>query len=212
MLTFLRTTVLVTAVFWLIPETPTQGEIPRLCAEKRRFCLPAGQTVWVCPQGPDNIPCCLEGVWKVSLCIESYLGKCGHTWMRFENTETGEVHTTARYIKGYGGVRDIDTGCWMYRPAKVSGVQWDLDMKREHLIGSRRAHIVTTLVENPRIFRGRNNGYGHGRTVNNCVTYTRDAWHYYTGEYYKLPPLLHTADTLLRRISKCHPEINCVCN
>jgi hypothetical protein len=94
----------------------------------------------------------------------------------------------------------------MYRPAQIDGVQWDLDMQQEYLIGSRQVFIVTTLVENPRIYRGRNNGYGHGCIVNNCVTYARDAWHYYSGEYYVLHSGCHTADTLQRAICRQHPE------
>ncbi len=97
----------------------------------------------------------------------------------------------------------------MYRPAQVDGIQWDLDMKREHLICSRQACIVTTLVENPQIYRGSKNGYGHGRTLFNCVTYARDAWNYYSGECYSLKPGFHTADTLIRGVSRRHPEARC---
>jgi hypothetical protein len=203
---FRRLMFLLSAVLWLLPVTTTHGEIRHLFAKKQRFCLPAEQTVWVHPRGPDEVPCCLEGRWKVSLCIECQHAKFGHAWIRFEHTETGEAHTSALYNKGFGGVRDADTGRWMYRPAPADGLQWDLDMQREHLISSRQVLIVTTLVDNPRIYRGRNNGYGHGCIVNNCVTYARDAWFYYSGECYELQSGCHTADTLLRGVCQQHPE------
>jgi hypothetical protein len=199
-----RSILVLSAVLWLLPVTTARAQLREMFAEKRRFCLPADQTVWVYPGGPESVPCRLEGRWKVSLCIDGRHTKLGHAWIRFEHAETGEVHTASLYNRGFGGVRDADTGNWMYRPAAVDGLQWDLDMKHEPLFCSRKVFVVTTVVDNPQIYRGLNNGYGHGYIVDNCVTYARDAWHYYTGEYYPLHLGCHTTDTLYRGVSRQH--------
>ena len=74
--------------------------------------------------GPGEMPCQLEGVWKITLCIECRADHVGHTWLRYERCEEGaprEVHTVGRYWKGHGGARG------------VSGVQHDEDRRRDAL-------------------------------------------------------------------------------
>ena len=39
------------------------------------------------------------------------------------------------------------------------------------------------IVENPKIYRGRNNGFGYSVGYNNCTTYATWAWYNYTGEW-----------------------------
>lgn len=200
---WLLSSFLLGAIPWLMPAR-AQGETPRLWAERRHS---TNQMIGIPASGPDAVPCQLPGPWKVSLCIESRYGKCGHTWIRFEHAETGEVHTVSRYLKGTGGIVDAQTGQWMYEPAEVNGIQWDHDLSREHLIGTTDVCLVTARVENPRVYRGANDGYGHGVVVNNCVTHARDAWFYYSGEKYPLDQGLHTADTLLHGVMQNHPDI-----
>ena len=45
------------------------------------------------------------------------------------------------------------------------------------------------MVNHPVIYRGALNGFGHLGVRVNCVTYARDAWYFYTREYYSLPPI-----------------------
>jgi hypothetical protein len=163
-----------------------------------------------CPidaRGPCNIPCCLEGTWEVSHCLEVRCDQLGHSWIRFQNVETGEVHTAGLYLKGFGGVRDSRTGCWIVPPAETSGLQWDTDLVREPGLRRGEYYRLRTVVQNPRIYRGRNCGFGHGVIRNNCVTYSRDAWCYYSGEYYDIPCLVQTTNHLIDEIEERHPQI-----
>ena len=41
------------------------------------------------------------------------------------------------------------------------------------------------------------------------VTYSRDAWHYYSGEFYELPCLVHTTNHLIDEMLERHPELDC---
>lgn len=156
--------------------------------------------------GPAEMPCRLEGQWKVSLCIYTKCGDTGHTWLRYQNVETGEVHTVGRYQKDHGGTKNPDTGEWVYPPAPISGVIFDLDLKREKLLRSGEAHAISCYVNNPIVFKGANGGYGHGGHRDNCVTHARDGWRYFTGEYYDLGVLFQTPTELQRAVVRRHPE------
>src|SRR5262245_33024506 len=138
----MRASILSLSILWAISclaPADAYGEVPRLFAERRQPFTPAA---WVCPGGPDAIPRQLAGVWKVSLCIDSTCAKFGHSWMRFENVATCEVHTVSRHVKGAGGIINAETGRWMYTPAPADGLQWDLDMSREHFIGTSEVYVV----------------------------------------------------------------------
>jgi hypothetical protein len=134
--------------------------------------------------GPDSLPDRLSGLWRISLCVGH-----GHSWIRLQNTETGEVHTLARYVKGCGGESDWRQGRRTWPGAPACGVIWDQDLKFE--VGVRRDGriIRSCYVRDPCIYRGRMNGYGHCVVRMNCVTYARDAWCHYSGEWYDLPPV-----------------------
>ncbi|MBL8849673.1 MAG: hypothetical protein JNG89_08310, partial [Planctomycetaceae bacterium] len=41
---------------------------------------------------------------------------------------------------------------------------------------------------------------------NNCATYARDAWHFYTGEHWELP-VIHTPKALRESVGHEHPEV-----
>jgi hypothetical protein len=152
------------------------------------------------PKGPHELPERLEGLWKVSLCISG-----PHSWIRLEHTGTGEVHTLSRYKQGVGGIRNVTTGEQVWPAAAVSGVQWDLDMQYEDEFRQGKYRLLRVLVENPPIYRGRDDGFGYYLLRNNCTTYARDAWHYYSGEGYPLP-VVHTPEHLLVGVLKRHPE------
>lgn len=134
--------------------------------------------------GPDALPACLPGLWRVSLCAS-----WEHNWIRLENMETGELHTLGRYFQGTGAEFDRRTGQQVWPAAPACGVIWDMDLKFHRGVRADGRVLRTCDVRNPRIYRGHANGYGHGVIRLNCVTYARDAWHFYTGEWYALPPI-----------------------
>lgn len=156
--------------------------------------------------GPGEMPCRLYGQWKVSLCTYTNCGETGHTWLRYQNVETGEVHTVGRYLKDHGGTKNPDTGEWVYPPAPISGVIFDIDLKREKLLRSGEAHAISCYVNDPIVFKGQNGGYGHGGHRANCVTHARDGWHHFTGEYYEVGHLFQTPTELQRAVARRHPE------
>ena len=134
--------------------------------------------------GPSQLPTQLSGLWQVSLCTS-----CTHAWIRFQHTTTGEVHTLGRYTRGFGGVIDWRTCQRQWPAAPASGVIWDQDLKFEWLLRSDMHTLRSCHVWNPCIFHGQNDGYGHCGLRMNCTSHARDAWHYYSGEWYDLPPL-----------------------
>ncbi len=151
------------------------------------------------PLGPDEIPESLPGRWKVSLCIKAP----GHAWIRYENLDTGEVRSISRYHLLVGGWADKKHLRWHYPPTTKSGLYMD----REQGLERRRDGqylLLSTIIDDPVIYRG-DGTHGHGMLVNNCVTYTRDAWHDYTGEWYDLPPAHAPAD-LRHAVLTRHPE------
>ena len=142
--------------------------------------------------GPDELPECLPGLWRVSLCAG-----CGHTWILLRNPETGEFHTLGRYGTGFGGEHDCRTGKRVWPAAPDCGVIWDIDRKFHCGVRKDGRVLRSCYVRNPRIFRGTFDGHGHCGVRVNCVTYARDAWHFYSGEWYALPPIA-TASALER--------------
>lgn len=141
--------------------------------------------------GPDAIPEQLPGVWRVGLCIKGST----HAWIRFENVNTGEVHTVGRYAILAGG----------RPPVTRSGLQWDRDLRREEDVRAGKYLLLTVEITDPKIYRGLTNGYGHGLIKNNCATYARDAWRHYSGETYRLS-FIETPQDLLARVLERHPE------
>ncbi len=174
---------------------------PSLCALLLLACASTANAV--CILGPDDMPRQLCGVWKISLCGSDY-----HNWMRYQNVETGVVHTVGRYGKGFGGATDPCTGCETWPSAPVCGVIWDIDLKYEPAV-RRGEHVLRSCyVRNPFIHRGGLDGHGHCGLRLNCTTHVRDAWHCYTGEYLCLPPL-HTPHALERSLERSQERTSC---
>ncbi len=148
----------------------------------------------------------LEGRWKISLCIYLEHGKTGHTWLRYQNCDTGEVHTVGRYFKDHGGTKNKD-GAWVYPPAPISGVIYDIDLKRESDIREGKITMLSCFVNDPIVFRGQNGGFGHDGHHNNCVTHARDGWCHFTREYYEIGVLVHSPKELYRHVTERHPEV-----
>lgn len=134
--------------------------------------------------GPSQLPEKLHGLWMISLCVGDT-----HAWIRYQNLETGEVHTCGRYGRGFGSVRDARSGRLLWPAARHSGVQWDMDMMYDRGVRKDMEVLRSTIVRDPVIYRGTWNGFGHLGIRINCVTYARDAWYFYTQEYYPLPPI-----------------------
>jgi hypothetical protein len=144
--------------------------------------------------GPSELPKQLAGVWEISLCVGDT-----HAWIRFQNLETGEVHTCGRYRKGFGGITDKSSGMSIWPPAPAGGVLWDMDLLYECGIRSDKRVLRVVRVSNPVVYRGFLNGYHHFGVRMNCITYARDAWFFYTGEYYHLP-LIASPDALATQL------------
>jgi RHS repeat-associated protein len=142
------------------------------------------------PGGPNDLPIELKGMWKVSICADD-----AHAWIRFEKVDTGEVHTTGRYKHGFGGRVDED-GNQVVPPTFISGVQYDHDLIKEEGVKNGKFVTRSVIVKDPKIFKGKNpfgfggapySWVGLGDATNNCSTYARDAWFFYSGEYHYMP-------------------------
>lgn len=155
---------------------------------------------------PCEFPVRFAGRWKISLCIFVKCGDPGHSWLRYQNCETGEIHTVGRYQKDHGGTKNPDTGEWVYPPAPISGVIYDLDLKREKQLLSGEAHAISCYVNDPIVWRGENGGFGHGGHRANCVTHCRDGWQYFTGERYDVGVVFQSPLELQKEIVKRHPD------
>ncbi|MCZ6665217.1 MAG: hypothetical protein O7B81_07925 [Gammaproteobacteria bacterium] len=164
------------------------------------FLTGVSDRIWAEPKGPMDLPERLEGLWKVSLCINH-----GHCWIRFENRETGEIHTMGRYPRKTGGRRD-EQGQLIGPHAKVSGIQWDLDLKYEPDVQNGKYLLLSVLVKNPPVYRGRGNGFGYSTLRNNCASFARNAWHYYSGDGYPLARI-PTPEDLRLEVLKRHPHV-----
>lgn len=156
------------------------------------------------PTGPDELPQSLPGRWKASLCISE---KHNHAWIRFENVETGEVRSVSRFHLLVGGWFDAKKFHWNYGLTTHAGVYMDREQSLEEGIDEGKYVLVSAYVDNPVIYRGENEGHGHGVIQNNCCTYTRDCWFRYTGEWYALHPTVHEPRALLQSVLRRHPEV-----
>lgn len=154
------------------------------------------------PIGPEELPHALPGRWLVSLCASR---NHGHTWIRFENVETGEVRSISRFHILVGGWFDRNRMRWHYPPTWRTGLSMDRDQRYEEHVQEGGIILLFAYVEDPPIFIG-SGPYGHGVVRNNCVTYTRDAWYFYTGEHYELPGI-HSPTDLIDAVAERHPEI-----
>jgi hypothetical protein len=136
----------------------------------------------ILPRGPDQIPHQLAGLWEVGLCLGNQ-----HAWIRYQNLHTGQVHTVARFLEGFGGYTDRETGQLVVPNVPVSGVWWDQDLRFEKLVADGKFLFVTVVVQDPVIWRAKGKVFGYHLARDNCVHFVRDAWHFYSGEWYDLP-------------------------
>lgn len=132
--------------------------------------------------GPDGLPAQLPGLWRVSLCVSHQ-----HAWICFQHHETGAVHTLGRYSRCVGGEFDWRTCRRTWPNSPGCGVIWDIDRKYHIGVRTDGCELRSCYVWNSCIYRGHANGYGHWVIRVNCTDYARDAWHYYSGEWYDLP-------------------------
>lgn len=151
-------------------------------------------------KGPGEIPERLVGRWKISLCLNPY-----HAWIRYEKVDGKEVHTLSRFQQGRGGHRDA-TGRRLTLPVEASGVSWDNDLVYESLIRKGKCLFLSTVVENPVIYLGQGEGRGYSIFGNTCVTQTREAWRFYTGEQYDIDATAMPGD-LAMAVVRRHPSI-----
>ncbi|MCC7423877.1 MAG: hypothetical protein IT428_26735 [Planctomycetaceae bacterium] len=158
------------------------------------------------PASADEIPESLPGRWKVTLCVMVHPG---HAWIRFENVETGEVRSISRFHYLVGAWYDRENRHWHYPPTIKAGVWMDREQSIEYQpekYPREKYVLLSTYVDNPRLYKGKGDGRGHGMAVNNCVSYSRDAWYFYTGEYYGLTRI-HDPQELVRAVVHHHPEV-----
>ncbi len=132
------------------------------------------------PKGPDELPESLSGMWKITLCIHG-----NHSWLRLQSLKTKEVHTLSRYAIGLGESRD-NAGRLVTPAVVTSGVQWDQDIFHEHVDRDSWAPLLSLVVSEPIVYRGKGDGYGYNAVTNNCASYVRDAWVFYGGGRYKM--------------------------
>lgn len=145
---------------------------------------------------PWDVPAKLTGLWEVSLCVSDT-----HAWIRYRSVETGELHTCGRYAKGFGGLKDGKTGEELWPPARAWGVLWDMELAYESGLRNDMQVLRTVVVRDPHIFRGPLRGYGYLGVRLNCVTYGRNSWFFYTGDFYHLP-LIATPGSLADRVAR----------
>jgi hypothetical protein len=94
---------------------------------------------------------------------------------------------------------------WNYLPTFRTGLYMDREQGREPELADGSEILRTAWVDNPRIYVARG-PRGHALVRNNCATYARDAWHFYTGEYWELPAI-HTPRSLRESVGHEHPEV-----
>ncbi|HEX6985921.1 MAG TPA: RHS repeat-associated core domain-containing protein, partial [Planctomycetaceae bacterium] len=131
------------------------------------------------PKGPTGVPKRLDGPWEVSI-VGS--GDGFHCWIRYQSLDNpDEVHTAGRYASDYGGRYDAN-GNELVPPVKTPGIQWDRDLMKEDGYKSGLWARRSMVVYNPEIYVG-TSPYGYSKWGNNCSTYARDAWYFYSREY-----------------------------
>ena len=149
--------------------------------------------------GPEKVPRQLFGTWNVSLCVKAGLHR-GHAWIRYQNVETGEVHTVGRFQKNVRPTKRRSSRVTLYPRTKESGLHWDYDWRFEHEVRQGKHVVGSVVVRDPLIF-GYEDADGHGVIRDNCITYARDAWQYYSGQQYQLA-VIHTPEGFLRTIAR----------
>lgn len=154
------------------------------------------------PTGPEDLPEQLPGRWQISLCVSD---DNGHAWIRFQNAETGEIRSIGRFHLLVGGWFDRGRLHWNYLPTFRTGLYMDREQRREPELADGSETLRTAWVENPKIYVA-SGVRGHALVRNNCVTYARDAWRYYTGENWELPAI-HTPRSLRESVGRAHPEV-----
>lgn len=154
------------------------------------------------PVGPGDLPEMLPGRWKIALCVSD---DNDHAWIRFENPETGSVRSIGRFHLLVGGWFDPRRMRWNYLPTFRTGLYMDREQRREGELADGSEILRSAWVENPQLFVG-GGARGHAIVRNNCATYARDAWHFYTGEYWELPAI-HSPRTLRESIGRVHPDV-----
>lgn len=156
---------------------------------------------WARAETPSSAfvpPAQLQGTWWVSLCV-----KGNHAWIRFQNADTGKVHTLCRAMKGWGQEKDPATGQIIKPGCPFDGVMWDADLDFDQPGKPAYLHI-TTIVKDPMIFKGANNGQGYGKFKLNCAVFARDAWHDYSGD--SLTILVPSPEALEGAIWRRYPQ------
>jgi len=150
--------------------------------------------------GPGQIPCQLFGLWRVSVCC-----KKAHTWIRYENVDTGEVHSISRFKRGAGQLKDECTGETIVPGVCSSGLWWDQDLRFEPEVRNGQFLLISVLIKDPLIYQSHQQD-GYRLRGNNCTSYVAEAWAFYSGEKYCLPGAI-----LPRRLGKAlwrrHPDI-----
>lgn len=117
------------------------------------------------------------------------------------------MHTVARFREGFGDYTDPATGRLIVGNVPESGLWWDQDLRFEEHVRAGKYPFLTVLVNDPIIYRAGGRCAGYTFCGDNCVHYARDAWHFYSGEWYDLPALalpLH----LVRQVRCSHPHIS----
>ena len=147
--------------------------------------------------GPEAVPQQLFGLWRVSLCVKTGMHR-GHAWIRYENVHTGEVHTIGRFQSYVRPTRRRQTREVLYPKTKEAGLHWDYDWRFEHEVRQGKYLVDSVVVRDPMVF-GHNDLHGHAIVRDNCITYARDAWAYYSGQHVDLA-IIHTPENFLRRI------------
>ena len=155
------------------------------------------------PIGPDDLPHHLPGRWKVSLCV---CARPSHAWIRYQNLDTGEIRSIGRYHVLVGGWFDGGRIRYHYAPTWRPGLYMDREQRYEDQVRKGKCLLLSVYQDDPQIFLGEIGSHGYGLVVNNCATYARDAWHFYSGEKYSLPEI-HTPDELLKAVLQRHPEV-----
>jgi len=171
-------------------------------AEETNASGPVGAPAVRRPIGPADLPEQLPGRWQISLCVSD---DNGHAWIRFQNAETGEIRSIGRFHLLVGGWFDRGRLRWNYLPTFRTGLYMDREQRREPELADGSEILRTAWVENPRVYIA-SGVRGHALVRNNCVTYARDAWRFYTGEYWELPAI-HTPKSLRESVGHVHPEV-----
>ena len=152
--------------------------------------------------GPESVPRQLFGVWRVSLCVKPGWHR-GHAWIRYENLHTGEIHTVGRFQRNVRATRRRETRETLYPRTSTSGLHWDYDWRFEHQVRQGQYVVGSVTVRDPLIF-GHDDLLEYGVVRDNCITYARDAWQYYSGQHFDLA-IIHTPEGFLRTIEQQAP-------